>query len=97
MLINNKKWRNYIILSLAFAVLVIVFEIFPRYGNIASLAYDFYTRGVETDEAEKNTETESSLAAENKSLKQRISGQISAYEDNQRISSIISFLDEAAY
>jgi Tfp pilus assembly protein PilO len=96
MLIHNKKWKNYIVLSLAVAVIIVLLEIIPRYAGLVSLCYDFYLRGANTNET-NNIETEKKLSAENKNIKEKINKLITSSEDNQKISAIISLLDEAAY
>ncbi|MFO7445406.1 MAG: type 4a pilus biogenesis protein PilO [Ignavibacteriaceae bacterium] len=97
MLIRNKKWKNYMVLSAGFTILVILFEILPGYNNLISMGIELYNRGAEIEKGEKNIVRENNLTLENKQLRQQINSLISNYEENQRISSIISFLDEAAF
>ena len=96
MLIKNKKWKNYILGTLSFFVLILLFEIYPRVSNILSLGYDLYERYAKTKEAEQNNLNENNFISENKKLKLQINSFVSNYEESQKISSIISFLDDIA-
>jgi Tfp pilus assembly protein PilO len=96
MLIKNKKWKNYLLATLALFVLILLFEIYPRVSNILTLGYDLYKRNAKTEEAEQNNLNESNLITENKKLKLQINSFVSNYEESQKISSIISFLDDLA-
>ena len=94
--IKNKKWKNIILLLCGFTIVVLLFEIFPRALGTFSLASEWMEQ---SDQIERLGEIETRIemvSKENSSLKEDISSIVSDYEDNQKISSVLSLLDEIA-
>ncbi|MDP4196305.1 MAG: type 4a pilus biogenesis protein PilO [Bacteroidota bacterium] len=96
MQIQNKKWKNYLILTIISFVFILFFDIVPRFYSAISLISNVIT---EKDKISKEAESEKSekdLLAENRFLKSEMKNTLSGYDGKGNISSVISMLDSIA-
>ena len=96
MLIKSKKWKNIIFLSLFLFVVVTFSDVIPDYSNLVSTGYDLFIQKRKIEESENNRLAIRELEIKNKNLKLEINRVVSNYEENKNLSSVLSFLDEAA-
>lgn len=94
--IKNPKWRNLFLLVLGFTIIVIFFEVIPRILNDITLISDWIEQSNRIDrigEVEKALEISKK---ENSRLRKNIGSIVSNYEDKQKISSVLSSIDNIA-
>jgi len=96
MQIKNKKWKNVIILSTLGIGVIFLFEIVPRFYNIAGLTYQLIVQKYEINSNKNNDAVITELNIQNKGLKKQIGFIVSDYEKSRNISDILGFVDSAA-
>lgn len=94
--IKTKKWRNLIILIFSFTALIILFEVTPRFWDLLGNVWTIYKNNQKV-ELVRQYETElSSAKLNNRELKKIINRYVADYEENLKVSSVISSVDDIA-
>ena len=94
--IKNKKWKNILMLLCGFTVIILLFEILPRALNTLSLTSEWIEQSDQIEMLGKIDARINMITKQNAELKASIGSIVSDYEDNQKISSVLSLFDEIA-
>lgn len=96
MTFKNSKWKNIVLLSSVFFVIVILFQIFPDYAGLIHKVKTLVEQKDEISEGKKNQKILTNVLNRHKDLKNEIGSYVSNYNENKNISSIITILYNAA-
>lgn len=96
MLIKNKKWKNIFLLCTALFTLVIIIDILPALTDNISAAWHSVTAGGGNSDIKALEREYSELNLENKELLSRLNKKEAGFSGSQKLSEIISSLDELA-
>lgn len=95
--VKNKKWKSLIAISALLFLFVMLFDIFPRFSGLTSMAVELME---EKSRLEKEKESEmrfKELRVENMSLKDELRSMAPGYAPEENMSSVVSLLDSLSH
>jgi Tfp pilus assembly protein PilO len=96
MLIENKKHKNVILLTLLATVIIFLFEVIPKYSDLVTIVFKLIEQNSEIERIAENEKELMELNLQNQLLKSRIYSTVSDYKENKNLSAVISHLDSLA-
>ena len=94
--VKNKQWRNIISLTILLTVFIFMFEIIPHLTEVTSLFINWLNQSGQIEKLDEAEVKLRRVTAYNRNLSARISTIVSDYEENQKISNVLSFIDQIA-
>ncbi len=94
--IKTKKWKTLTIVIVVFTLFILLIEIFPRTIALVETLIEWNARVALVSNSENTATDLQRVEFENNRLKRGIERIVTDYEENKKISSIISLLNEIA-
>ena len=96
MRIVTKKWKNISLAAILLTAIILIFEIIPRFISVFVSVVEIIEQDDKISDSENADMEIKLLALENKKLAQGINRLVSDYEENSKMSSVISLIDSLA-
>lgn len=96
MQIKNKRWKLIISATFGFTIVIIFFDLLPRYSALLNQAAARFDKRNSAGSLVKNQEKLRLLRIENQNLRRNINNIVTDYKENKNLSSVLTFLDEKA-
>ena len=93
MLIKNKKYKNFILLTFLLFALLFVFEILPVYSDLLSMTMKVFEQNSQIEKIAENKNELDNLNKQIRKLKIRMYNNFSDYSDSRNLSAVINLLD----